>query len=205
MIVSNDYNKVKYGLRNVHYAQITETDGVVTYGKPKKLPGAVSLSLDAKGDTFESYADDTLYVSGMANQGYSGELEIAMVTDEFRIDVLGHTFDDNGVLMENKDGVFRDIALLFEFDGDKNKTRHVLYKVTPSRPKIESSTHTASKEVKTDALPIVVSPAFDTGDIRAKVSSNDVPYAAWYTEVYTRNKPIVPPTEPDKPEGGETV
>ena len=39
-------NKVEFGLRNVHYAVITEgDDGAITYGTPTKIPGAVSIKI----------------------------------------------------------------------------------------------------------------------------------------------------------------
>ena len=44
-------NKVEFGLRNVHYAVITEgDDGAITYGTPTKIPGAVSITMDKSGD-----------------------------------------------------------------------------------------------------------------------------------------------------------
>ena len=50
-------NTVIFGLSNVHYAIISDEDG--SYGTPKKLPGAVSLSISREGsvDTFWSYSD----------------------------------------------------------------------------------------------------------------------------------------------------
>ena len=67
-------NKIKYGLSNVHYATITESDGVITYGKPKAIKGAVNLSLNAEGESDSFYADDIDYFNWSTNDGYSRKL-----------------------------------------------------------------------------------------------------------------------------------
>ena len=81
-------NKVKFGLSNVHIAKITEQDGEITYGTPFPMPGAVSLTADPEGDTTPFYADNIKYYIAVANNGYTGDLEIAMTPDEILTQIL---------------------------------------------------------------------------------------------------------------------
>ena len=115
-------NKVKYNLKNVHAAKLTETvTGGVTsysYATPQAIPGAVSISLDAEGDSSPFYADGIVYFRSYANNGYSGDLEIALIPEWFRTEILKETLDTNGVLVERSNNAESvKFALLFEFDG----------------------------------------------------------------------------------------
>jgi len=60
-------NKVKFGLKNVHYSVVTETDGTITYDTPESIPGAVNLTLDAAGESVQFYADDSVYFEENTN------------------------------------------------------------------------------------------------------------------------------------------
>ena len=169
-------NKVKYGLKNVHYAVITENNGEITYDTPKSIPGAVNLTLSPRGERTDFYADDMLYYTASTNDGYEGDLEVALFPDEFKKDVLGYKEDANGVL--------------FEFSGDKNAVRHVLYNVSPSRPNLQSATKTNTAEPQTETMSIVASPAPDTGMVKAKVEPGQAQYETWYQQVYTYVDPV---------------
>lgn len=177
-------NKIKYGLSNVHYALIKE-DGT-TYDTPKPIPGAVNLSLSAEGESNPFYADDIIYYNPTSNNGYSGDLEVAMITDEFKIDVLGYEKDEaTGLLIENADPITVELALLFEIKGDKKKRRNVFYKVSPGRPGEEHSTKAESVEPKTDTLPITIIPTELNNKmrIRASVYEDEKSYEDFYSKV----------------------
>lgn len=180
-------NKVKYGLKNVHYAVVTEVGGAVSYGNPVSVPGAVNLVLNAAGENVKFYADDTIYYEENTNDGYEGTLEMALIPDSFRCDVLGDEVDDNGAIIENKDTKAKNFALMFEFDGDAKKVRHVLYRVLPTRPNLESSTTTNTKEPKTETINISAKPAIDTGDVRARLKQDDTGYSTFFTAVYRKD------------------
>ena len=82
-------NKVKFNISNVHYAPITiGEDGAVTYATPVALPGAVSINMDPTGEPESFYADGVEYYTINNNQGYEGDLELAMIPEDFRVRIL---------------------------------------------------------------------------------------------------------------------
>ena len=183
-------NKVKYNLKNVHAAKLTETvtNGVTafSYGTPKAIPGAVSISLDAEGESSPFYADGIVYFRSVTNNGYSGDLEMALIPEWFRTEILQEELDGKGVLIEkssNSESV--KFALLFEFDGDVNCIRHVLYNCTSSRPSIESETKEDTIEPGTEKLSITADPRSD-GLVKARTgdTTDNGTYENWYKAVY---------------------
>ena len=180
-------NKVRYGIKGLHYAVATEAqDGSLTYDTPKPYPGSVSLTLDTRGEAVEFYADDRLYFSETTNDGYDGTLTTAELPIDFRVDVLGDTLDeDTKVLTENANAKPKKVALMYQFDGDVSETYHVLYNVTISRPGESGETNTATKTIATNELSFVAAKRID-GVVKRRTTA-DTPQATkegWYTEVF---------------------
>ena len=189
-------NKVKYNLKNAHYALLTiGEDGAVSYGNPTAIPGSVSISLDANGEPENFYADGIAYYVINNNMGYEGDLELALIPESFRTEVLMEALDDNGVLIENAQVELASFALLFEFDGDKKHIRHVLYNCAASRPGIEGKTNEDSREVQPETLTIKATP-LASGIVKAKTgnTTDTTVYNDWYKAVYM-------PTVADAEEG----
>lgn len=178
-------NKIKYNLKNAHYAIMTNENGAITYEKPVKIPGSVSISLAAQGGIKKFYADGIVYYQSTSNSGYEGDLEIAMVPDSFRVDVLGETLDEKKVMIEMADAKGKAFALLFEFEGDEKGIRHALYNCTSSRPSIESKTKESEIDPVTEKLTISAAP-LPNGRIKAKTgdSTDAATYSSWYDAVY---------------------
>lgn len=194
----NKKNKVKYNICNVHYAVITKVeDGTVTFATPVSIPGAVSISLDPKGEPESFYADGVEYYVINNNQGYDGDLEVALIPESFRQDVLLETADGNNVLVENSNSQTGSFALLFEFDGDIRKIRHVMYNCSASRPSISGKTNEEGKEVQTETLTIKSRPLAN-GLVKAKTgnSTTEAVYTDWYKDVYLpTEEATIPETE----------
>ena len=179
-------NKVKYNLKNAHYAMLTvDEEGTASYAPPVALPGAVSISLDANGEPENFYADGVAYYVINNNMGYDGDLELAMIPEDFRVSALNETLDYKKVLIENANTELNPFALLFEFDGDVKHIRHVLYNCSASRPGIEGKTNEENREVQTETLSIKATP-LASGVVKAKTgdSTDATVYADWYKAVY---------------------
>ena len=181
--------KVTYGIKNVYYAPITISEsGVVTFGTPVALHGASEIALSTVGEPVKVYADNVVYVKFSVNQGYEGDLSVYNIPDTFSQAHLGMSIDNNNVLVEAASATQQDFALLFEFDTDTAKTkRTALYNVSASRPEINGATKEDTIDPQPFAVPIVASPATDSGYVKASIvgDSNDATWASWFSSVYT--------------------
>lgn len=175
-------NKVKFNIKNVHYAVKTAEN---TYDTPVAIPGAVSLSLEQQGELTPFWADGIKYYTTSSNGGYEGDLEVALIPDQFREDVLGEVADSNGVLFENANTQTVEFALGFQIDGDTKPTLFWFYNCTATRPNIDATTTEDTKEPNTDTLSISCGSTSD-GTVRAKTTdtSYETVKGTWFTEVY---------------------
>ena len=195
-------NKVRFGLKNVYVApQSVSDEGVYSYGTPVAVPGAVNMNLSVEGDNSPFYADNIVYFRSLTNNGYSGDLEFALIPDWFKEQYLREIKDGNGVQVESSlITEFPAFALLFQFEGDKKAVRHVMYNCTASRPSVEGETKQGNTTPKTETVNITVDPRAD-GLVKARSTEDTTTaiYTNWFNEVY------VPELTPEQMSGETEV
>ena len=184
-------NKIKYGIKNVYYAVATlDNNNAATYSTPVALPGAVSLTLDQEGENEIFYADNIAYYTTYANNGYSGSLELAIVPDSFRTDVLGEVADNKTVFIEKQNAQSVHFALLFQFEGDAKAVKHVVYNCVASRPSVSGNTKEATVSPETETINITATSIYCaalTADIVKAHTGDDTDsttYSGWNSTVY---------------------
>ena len=184
-------NKVIYGLENAHYAKLTfGADGTPSFGTPVALKGSVELSLEPSTNSVEFAADnDSQYFAEDENNGYEGTLTIANMPYSFRTDILGEVLDDaDGTITELSDAKFSPFALLFQFDGDQTKTRHLLYYCNGSRAKIGSKT---GKDISGVEMPFKAK-QLTIGErkvIKTQTTTEESnKYVDWFKNVYIKSE-----------------
>lgn len=179
-------DKVKFGIKNVHIFPITAYISTVpTYGAVIDVPGAVSLSMSAQGDISKFYADNIVYYQSSANNGYEGDLEVALIPDGVYENIYGYTKDANGVITEDALTEAKAFAMTFEEEGDQDGTKFVLYNCTATRPSRELATIEDSKTPTTQTLTVSAAP-LKSGDVLAMTSATtpDGVKSAWHNSVY---------------------
>ena len=184
-------NKIKYGIKNVYYAVATiGANTAATYDTPVALPGAVSLTLDQEGENNIFYADNIAYFSTYANNGYTGSLELALVPDSFRKDVLGEILDNKSVLAEDQNAPSVHFALLFQFEGDTKAVKHVVYNCIASRPSVSGNTKEASISPETETINLTATSIYVSAlnkvivKSRTTDSTDSTTYSGWNSAVY---------------------
>lgn len=187
-------NKIKFGLKNVHYAVATEAVDSITgkittsYGTVKSWPGAVNLSLDPQGTENPFYADDRVYYNVSRNNGYSGDFESALIPDDVYESILNMERDDDDILVESaaNSNQNRYFALLFEIDGDAKARRFCFYKVSLTRPTIAGATKEEDATPQTETVTLTAVPRADEDEyIRAVAdeATDATKYAGWFSAV----------------------
>lgn len=139
-------------------ASTAVTAGTTSWGAPVAIPGAVRFTPTPQGQETKFYADNGLYYTATSNDGYTAELEAALIPDSVQSEMLGWRIDANGMLIEVADGVQKEFALMGQVLGDDKNRRFVYYQCKAARPAKEHATKGEAIEPKTDVLVLIITP-----------------------------------------------
>ena len=189
-------NKVTFGLTNVHYSLATvDSDGVWSFGTPKRLVGAQEITTEAIGGSAQVYADDKVIATLVSNAGTTVTLKFTEIDDDFKKDIFGYKIDPNGNLVEVINHEVKTFALGYEIQGDV-KARRVWYYLCTATPAGDASKSKSDTiEANSVSLNITARP-IEVGDdlvIRVLSSIGDSNYTNFLT---------TPPTLPNLTIGG---
>lgn len=181
--------KVHFDITNVYVAKHIVNNGILTFDTPKRLYGAISMDLKAIGETVKLRADGMDYYVSNSNNGYEGDLNLAMAPDWFRQEILGEEITETDkVLVENANSEQSAFALLYEFKYDKRHRRHVLFNCVASRPGIKGENKDNQRGADTESTSITASPLED-GKVKAS-TTEETPegvYNNWFNKVWEKD------------------
>ena len=178
------------GFENIHYAILSKDDSTgVTYGTPKKLPGAIRISETMENNTAELYAENRLWATATVFSKGELELEMADISVTDAAALLGHTVDSSGKIVYNANDVAPYICLMGEFIKDDGVTKRYfkLLKGQCAESSMEAHTKSDSPEFTTVSLTATFMPRQSDGDYKYVIDSDSegaaTAIASWYTAV----------------------
>lgn len=175
------------GLKDLYYAVITMTNGVETYGTPKKMAEAMTAGLTVNVAEAKLYADDAL--SESVKEFTSGELTLGIkeLAPEVVAELLGQEVDENNVVWAGDDEAPY-VAVGFRAKKTGGKYKYVwLQRVQFAVPEESYETKGESINFKTPEIKGTLYKTIGTGKWKADYvgTPTDAVAAGWFSAVKT--------------------
>ena len=149
-------------------------------GVLKRLPGAVSISLDPK----ITVAFDDSRIRGRGNGiryenvGYDGKLTLSGIPYDFMKDIWKYRIDEQGGYTETySHGIPVQFALMYQTEGDIART--LLHCCTASKPVISAETNKKGVTIYTAVINIYARANLE-GDIRSEAPKGTARFESWF-------------------------
>lgn len=185
-----DTNKVRFGLSNLYFGTYTvAANGTVTLGSPVKVPGAVSLNLDPETEETVFWADNVKYYVTNADNGFTGEVEVAAFNDDFKTTFMNYVALADGGIAQIKGMDNQTCYMMFQSEGDAQSRRGILYNVSLGQISRSYQTTEGTKEPQTATLGITVVGDNETGITRASYTEDATGYSTLFSAPPVPNLP----------------
>ena len=152
-----DPNKVYYGIKNLYFWEynVNAETGAVTFGTPYHQESARNFGPDQDANFEDTDADDMVWYTDATEGRITGDIEVVRFDDEFKTRFMGYLRTTDGGLGKPINPVKKNVCIAFEYSGDKENRRQVLYNVALGTITREfETTSRDSKNIKFDTLDI---------------------------------------------------
>ena len=158
-------NKVEFGTKECHVGLYTvdPVTGEATLEAPQKVPGMRALTLEAESEEYKFYADDVVYYSEYNDNGMTGELNMALFPDEFKLSFLNYTTTTDGGVAQVKG------------------MQHLILNVSLGAITREHKTIEESREVEEESIPFTAVGDNNSGILRVSYNVGDAGYETVFT------------------------
>jgi phi13 family phage major tail protein len=173
----------------LYYAIMTKDDGTgVAYGAPKAMPGAVKIAVDAANGRAAFYADGGIQEYGQTLGEIKVTLDVSTVPLAIQADILGHTLDGVGGMVNKVTDQAPYVALMYRRKKSNGKFRYIkVLKCLFGESKDDAETATASPKFQNDNFSGVALPRVNDGKWKAMADEEEIAYvdvsATWFTAV----------------------
>ena len=175
-------NKVEFGTSNFHMGLYTiDTNGKAKLEAPIHVPGMRALSLEAESEESKFFADDVVYYSDFTDNGFKGDLYMALFPDEFKLKFLNFAELTDGGIAQVKGMPAKNVYFAFEGKGDKERRRHIFFNASLGAIKREHKTIEEGKEIEEESIAITVVGDNGSGIMKISYSEGDAGYEKVFT------------------------
>ena len=175
-------NKVEFGISQLHVGTYTDDgEGNITLGTPYHQRGAVNFAPEESSEQNIFYADNIAYWSGYSGGSIEGDLEVAKYDDAFKTSFLGYKLLADGGLANVKNAVKPNVYIAFQFEGDVESRRVIMYNCSLGAIVREYHTIEENKEPVTESLGVTCTGDNATGATIAVYKPGDAGYDTLFT------------------------
>lgn len=119
--------KVEFGLSNLYYFDVTESNGVYTFGVPKQIQGAKSMKLSFDAKETKEYADNILWYYLSKVTSASADVSVEVLPDEFKTKYMSYRKSDTGSLQYDLSKIPGNFGMMFQTDTDVDPIKYIIW------------------------------------------------------------------------------
>lgn len=170
-------NKVEFGISQLHVCTYEDDgEGNITLGTPYHQKGAKSFSPEQDSENNVDYADNIDYWSEYTEGPISGDLEVEIFDDDFKIKYLGYRRLTNGGLAAVKNAKKPKVCVFFQVEGDAESRRVAFYNCALGPIGRSYETIGENKEPVTETVPVTCNGDNESGARMAVFKPTDAGY-----------------------------